>query len=295
VSLLALLAGAPFAAAQQSLYSNGPFITHPGQGPGGADVSVLQTILGATSYGFSCRQFADNFRLADDFTVPAGGWTLASIVFYEFQPNAPVGTPTIRGTNLRIWRGRPGDPGSTVIFGDATNNRVLSVAAAHAFRTPDTDLTDTRREIYKVEVAVSPPLALAPGAYWLDWQSDGSLNGGPFSVPVTVLGSTGAPGGNARFYNGSSWSNLREGSTNTAQELTFILRGTTGAGGACYANCDGGTAAPFLNVNDYICFQGHFAAGDPYANCDGSTLAPVLNVNDFVCFQGRFAAGCSAP
>ena len=27
-----------------------------------------------------------------------------------------------------------------------------------------------------------------------------------------------------------------------------------------------------------------------YANCDGSTAAPVLNVNDFVCFQGRFAA-----
>jgi probable HAF family extracellular repeat protein len=29
-----------------------------------------------------------------------------------------------------------------------------------------------------------------------------------------------------------------------------------------------------------------------YANCDGSTAAPVLNVNDFVCFQARFAGGC---
>ena len=29
-----------------------------------------------------------------------------------------------------------------------------------------------------------------------------------------------------------------------------------------------------------------------YANCDGSTNAPVLNVNDFVCFNNRFAAGC---
>src|SRR5262249_46161837 len=27
-----------------------------------------------------------------------------------------------------------------------------------------------------------------------------------------------------------------------------------------------------------------------YANCDGSTTVPVLNVNDFVCFQTRFAA-----
>jgi hypothetical protein len=60
----------------------------------------------------------------------------------------------------------------------------------------------------------------------------------------------------------------------------------------CYANCDGSTAAPVLNVNDFICFQSRFAAGDSYANCDGSTVVPVLNVNDFICFQARFAAGC---
>ena len=32
-----------------------------------------------------------------------------------------------------------------------------------------------------------------------------------------------------------------------------------------------------------------------YANCDNSTTPPVLNVSDFICFQGQFAAGCSAP
>ena len=60
----------------------------------------------------------------------------------------------------------------------------------------------------------------------------------------------------------------------------------------CYANCDGSTIAPILNVNDFICFQAKFAAGDSYANCDGSTTPPILNVNDFICFQGQFAAGC---
>jgi hypothetical protein len=63
----------------------------------------------------------------------------------------------------------------------------------------------------------------------------------------------------------------------------------------CYANCDASTAAPFLNVNDFICFQMRFASGEAYANCDGSTAPPVLNVNDFICFQTAFAAGCSAP
>jgi hypothetical protein len=29
-----------------------------------------------------------------------------------------------------------------------------------------------------------------------------------------------------------------------------------------------------------------------YANCDGSTLAPILNVGDFTCFLQKYAAGC---
>jgi hypothetical protein len=61
----------------------------------------------------------------------------------------------------------------------------------------------------------------------------------------------------------------------------------------CYANCDGSTTSPVLNVNDFVCFNNRFAAGDTWANCDGSTTAPILNVNDFVCFNNRFAAGCS--
>ena len=60
----------------------------------------------------------------------------------------------------------------------------------------------------------------------------------------------------------------------------------------CYANCDGSTIAPVLNVNDFICFNNRFAAGDPAANCDRSILPPVLNVNDFTCFLNAFAAGC---
>jgi YVTN family beta-propeller protein len=61
---------------------------------------------------------------------------------------------------------------------------------------------------------------------------------------------------------------------------------------ACYANCDGSTIQPVLNVADFSCFLSKFAAGDPYANCDGSTIEPVLNVADFSCFLGKFATGC---
>ncbi len=60
----------------------------------------------------------------------------------------------------------------------------------------------------------------------------------------------------------------------------------------CYANCDGSSIAPVLNVNDFSCFLNKFAAHDPSANCDGSTIPPVLNINDFACFLNKFAAGC---
>jgi hypothetical protein len=60
----------------------------------------------------------------------------------------------------------------------------------------------------------------------------------------------------------------------------------------CYANCDGSTAMPLLNVLDFACFMQKFAAGDGYANCDGSTAPPVLNAADFACFLQRFSAGC---
>jgi hypothetical protein len=62
---------------------------------------------------------------------------------------------------------------------------------------------------------------------------------------------------------------------------------------SCYANCDGSTATPLLNANDFQCFINKFAAGDSYANCDGSTVPPILNVNDFQCFLNAFATGCN--
>jgi len=60
----------------------------------------------------------------------------------------------------------------------------------------------------------------------------------------------------------------------------------------CYANCDGSTASPVLNIADFTCFMNRFIAGQAYANCDQSTTEPVLNILDFLCFQSRFVAGC---
>ncbi len=57
----------------------------------------------------------------------------------------------------------------------------------------------------------------------------------------------------------------------------------------CYNNCDLSSAAPKLNVNDFMCFLNAYARRDPYANCN---VDAVINVADFICFMNKFAVGC---
>jgi hypothetical protein len=92
------------------------------------------------------------------------------------------------------------------------------------------------------------------------------------------------------------------GTLSTARRFSGRVHYVTGAGEPpCYANCDGSTTAPILNVEDFTCFINEFAAASQlphqqqlthYANCDQSTTAPVLNVEDFTCFINKFAQGC---
>src|ERR1051326_760769 len=162
------------ATARPDLFNNGPYVTNPGAGQSGADVSLMQTTLSCQSYGFTCQGAPAAWRVADDFTVTAsGGWTISSVVFYCFQPGAGIAVPTVNSACLRIWSGRPGDAGSTVLFGDTTTNRFLSSAWSGAYRAPDTDITSANRPIFAVEVSVSPGLHLAPGTYWLQWAGPG--------------------------------------------------------------------------------------------------------------------------
>jgi outer membrane protein assembly factor BamB len=82
------------------------------------------------------------------------------------------------------------------------------------------------------------------------------------------------------------------GSMNNPNLVFLAARYGSTANPSCYANCDGSSTLPVLNVGDFTCFLQRFAAGEAYANCDGSTSVPVLNVGDFTCFLQRFAQGC---
>jgi hypothetical protein len=205
------------------IYDNGPLITHPGGGFNGADASALQTALSMAVYGFGAQQSSGN-RLADDFTVPGGGWTISSVILFAYQTGAPTSPSTITGVTLQIWNGPPGAGGS-VIWGDTTTNRLLSSGFSNIYRVLDTGLSNTDRPI--MQNTVSLGVSLGPGTYWLAWDFAGSGSyGGPWNPPVTILGQTTT--GNARQYTGA-WADITDSGTFTQQGLPFILEGTAGA------------------------------------------------------------------
>jgi hypothetical protein len=115
----------------------------------------------------------------------------------------------------------------------------------------------------------------------------------------------GSPGMDANTNSGDYRGQFVSSYTGTVASSTAnytIVQLQLGSGApVCYANCDGSTVAPVLNVDDFTCFINEFASaqGLPheqqvvhYANCDNSTVAPALNVDDFTCFINAFAQGC---
>ncbi len=203
------------------LFDNGPLTTHPAGGSGGADASAVQTALTLSTYGFG-HAISSGFRMADDFTVPAGGWNISQITFYAYQSFSGT-TPTINNVNLQIWNGPPGQVGSTVVFGDTATNRLAGSSFSNIYRALDTALTNPDRPIMANVVTVGT--VLAAGTYWLDWQTGGTLASGPWAPPVSVLGQTAKPGANGLQFNptGATWGAALD--TTFQQDLPFVIEG----------------------------------------------------------------------
>ena len=204
------------------LFDNGPLTTHPGGGAGGANASALQTVLGLGTYGVG-HQLLNLNRVADDFTVPAGGWNISTITFYAYQTGSTT-TTTINHVNLQIWNGPPGQGGSSVVFGDTTTNRLAGSSFSNIYRVLDTGLTDSTRPIMADVVTVNT--SLPAGTYWLDWQTGGTLASGPWAPPVTILGQTGKPGANGlQSVAGAAFTSLIDTGSGAVQDLPFVIEG----------------------------------------------------------------------
>jgi hypothetical protein len=198
----------------------------------GADASF---VLGGTT-GFGA---VGATTVAEDFTVPAGGWNPASVTFYGYQTGTFASPPvsTLTGvTTLRLYNGVPGAGGT--IIGTASTTTILSNAWSGVYRV-SSNTTDTTRPIMAITVQW-PFGQLAAGTYWIEWALSGSLASGPF-VPHNTT-TAGAP---ARQFNTttSTFGDLADGATPVS--LPFVINGTTGT------QCGTGTtpaAASFTNA-----------------------------------------------
>jgi hypothetical protein len=209
-----------------------------------------------TVAGFSAfrnNAATNNFRIADDFTVPAGGWRLQGATFYAYR-TGNVGASPFLETYLQIWNGRPGDVGSSVIFGDTTTNRQASTTNTGINRIFSTVVgagvnpptpPGTTRQIFANAVTL-PDVELAPGTYWLDWTYKLTTDTFTSFSPATTHDATRSPAaafppggpGNARQFNGNpipgAWVDANDaGQAPTGaptppiiqQDFPFLLRG----------------------------------------------------------------------
>ena len=218
---VAALLAAPAALAQSVLLDASEITTAPGAAVDGADLSEMQRDLGATVTGYSADLGAAT-RVAEDFVVPTGGWTVQGIDLYAFQPGATVSALGVSGVNVRIWTGVPEAPGSVVVFGDAATNRATQIAFGGDYRVSG-KRGSVARPVARVRVNVSN-LGLEAGSYWIDYQFTGALTAGPF-VPPRVIPTAEA---NARQRRGGAWSAV----VDRDQAIALPLRVLGSVGGA---------------------------------------------------------------
>ena len=208
------------------LFDNGPLVNSPGTGAGGADESVLQVALTMSTIGFG-HQIANDNRIADNFTIPAGeSWAIDEIVFFAYQTGSTT-TSTIDDLRVRIWDGIPDEPGSTIVFGDLTTNVLAATAFSGIYRVTDTTSGATNRPIMANQATINT--VLTEGTYYLDWMSGGTLGSGPWAPPITINGQT-TTGDGLQSLAGAAYGPAIDTGSSTVQGFPFIIMGTVQGG-----------------------------------------------------------------
>ena len=261
-ALVGLLAGAlvETAWAQPApLYSNGPMVSVPGGGAGGADASRLQNSLGMTSLGFSARVSGSTIRaVADDFTVPASGWNLTRVTVFAYQTDSPL-TSTLTDLRLLIFNGPPHLPTSTMVYGNPAANVLASTGFAHVYRDSQQNPGLTRRPIMSATAVVN--VFLPGGTYWLVWGLAGQLNDGPWIPPVTIAGQ--ATTGNAlQLCTCSGWGPALDTGSHTNQAFPFVIDGTV-AGGSTSASLSVSVNTSTVRAGDRLVLTATLAGSGP--------------------------------
>jgi hypothetical protein len=213
--------------------------------------------------GIGVAVVSPGWEVGEYVTFAGGAQTVGQVKFKIGAPSSSQGGDGV--LNLNFYQNAGGAPGTLI----GTFAQPLSLAGQGP-----------------IETTFSTGTLSLPASVWVSVlfvESSGGIMGVRMNTAAATVGSVSV----TRAYreNGAgAW-----GTDPVGDWMTMEIS----APASCYANCDGSTAAPVLNVNDFSCFTNLYAAGSSAANCDGSTIAPVLNVNDFTCFLNAYAVGCS--
>lgn len=220
--VMSVIAGtAAAASAGVTLWDNGPIVTNPGGGFGGADASLVQSQLGMTGLGGNAN--VGSFRRADNFTVGAGGWQIDSIQVFGYFTGGNTNTSPIEGLFVQIWSGNP-SAGGTLVAGDMTTNILASSQWTGAYRASTNAPLGSTRPIWDA-VGSLGGLILAEGEYWVEVGMFSSL--GTIWMPPVSIPDQSTTGDALTFtVSSSTWANWVDGGSNTQLGMPFVLTGS---------------------------------------------------------------------
>lgn len=172
---------------------------------------------------------ATPFRLADNFTVPAGEtWEINQVRLYGYQTGSGT-TPTINNAVVAVYRN--GTPATgTLVWGDFTTNRLASATFTGLYRSSPAAV-NTQRPIMELNVDTSAMPKLGPGTYWVAWATTGTVASGPWCPPMAARKGT----ADALQQSSGTWANLVDSGSTLQRDLPFKLDGTRTTHGAVYA------------------------------------------------------------
>ena len=248
-----------------TLHSNGPIITNPTGGTGaiaGLPISNCDgfTVPGST-FVYSTTGVAGTVStstaLAEDFTVPEGGWDLDALRIYAFQTSQT--TASVTQVQVNLWTETPfsmGSPGAPATLPVPVLAASLSLPAGpgtFVCHRQSVTSTATVRPVFRYTVPLDglPNGGRLPaGRYWIQWSCAGAASPSANVFCPLVSPRAAVQGHNARQLNALDgnpasprvWFEGREGyvagsSEGRAFELPFELLGT--ALSPCPADLDG--------------------------------------------------------
>ena len=293
-------------AVAQTLHTNGPIITNPTGGTGsiaGLPISNCDgfTVPGST-FVFSTTGVAGtvstNTALAEDFTVPEGGWDLDALVVYAFQSSQI--TPTVTQVHVNLWTETPysvGSPDAPATIPQpvlAANMVVQTGPGVLVCHRQSATSTGTVRPVFAYTVSLDglpDGGRLAPGRYWIQWSCAGAASPSANVFSPLVSPRTAVQGHNARQLNALDgnpasprvWFEGREGyvagsAEGRAFELPFELLGTVPS--PCPSDLDGdrevSSSDLALALLDFGPCAGCAADVDASGEVDGGDLGFML-------------------